>query len=142
MRDKAQSWGEKLAPPATASELKEFSDKVLSRYSINLPEDYISFLRIVNGLEFNGLVIYGTKNSELDPAASPLDFFEMNESIQKALKARAIDVVAIGEDSTGVITYEKRNDQFQYRDRIGLDRSEPFLSFEDMLKVEIYKVLD
>jgi len=31
--------------------------------------------------------------------------------------------------------------QFQYRDRIGLDKVEPFSSFEEMLKVEIEKVM-
>lgn len=137
----ANSWGEELEPPANSSELEDFVHRVQKIYSVTLPDQYKVFLQIINGLEFNGLIIYGTKNSESDPDASPLDFFYMNDVWQDSLRASMLDVIVVGEDSTGVLTYDRDAKQFQYRDRIGLDRVELFSSFEEMLKVEIEKVM-
>jgi hypothetical protein len=137
----ANGWGEELEPPVIGSELEQFIDKVQYSYSVELPEQYKEFLQLANGLEFNGLIIYGTRNSENAPDASTLDFFEMNEVFQDSSRARILDVIAVGEDSTGVLTYDKDTQQFQYRDRIGLDRVETFSSFEKILEVEIEKVM-
>lgn len=137
----ANGWGEDLEPPANRTDLKNFADRIQQSYAVDLPLQYENFLQIVNGLEFNGLIIYGTKNSESDPNASSLDFFEMNEVLQESLRASMLNVIFVGENSTGVLTYEKDAKQFQYRDRIGLDRIEPYSSFEEMLKVEIGKVI-
>ena len=86
------------------------------------------------------MIIYGTKNSE-NHHASSLDLFEMNEVLMDSLRASKLDVIVIGEDSTGLLTYDINTKQFQFRDRIGLDSAEPFSSFEEMLKVEIDKVM-
>ena len=137
----ANSWEEDLEPPASKSELNNFAEKLYKSYAVEMLSQYQSFLEIANGLEFNGLIIYGTKNSENGPDASPLDFFEMNEAFQDSLRGDMLNVVIIGEDSTGVLTYEKNISLFQYRDRIGLDRVELFPSFEKMLEIEIDKVL-
>ena len=134
----AADWKEVLEPPATTSEIKIFADKIRSLYSMELPVDYLQFLEIINGLEFNGLIIYGTKNSELDPDGSPLDLIEMNEVMRDSLRA---DMVVFGENSTGIIVYDNTEKQFQYRDRIGIDRIEPYSSFEEILKIEIEKVM-
>ena len=141
VKDTATGWGEELEPPASESEIKDFSDRLQKFYNTNLPDQYESFLRMANGLEFNGLIIYGTKNSESAPEFSQLDFFKMNEIWQGSPRARELSVIILGESSSGVLTYDKSANQFQYRDRIGLDRVEPYPSFNEMLRVEIEKVL-
>jgi len=140
IRTSAKQWSETLEPEANDSELDNFTKEVLLKYSISLPEEYINFLKVINGLEFNGLIIYGTKNSEIDPDGSPLDLIEMNEIMKNTLD-KQLGVVVIGEDSTGLITYDNNSKQFQYRDRIGIDRVQSFSSFEDMFEVEVNKVL-
>jgi hypothetical protein len=136
----ANSLGENLEPPANNSELQYFVDRVWEFFDVRLPAQYENFLQIVNGLEFNGLIIYGTKNSD-NYHASSLDLFEMNEVLMDSLRASKLDVIVIGEDSTGLLTYDINTKQFQFRDRIGLDSAEPFSSFEEVLKVEIDKVM-
>jgi len=137
----ANSWGESFEPPANKFELQKFVDRVQENFGVRFSDQYETFLQIVNGLEFNGLIIYGTKNSENDLDASSLDLFEMNEVHMDSLRTSKLDVIVIGEDSTGLLTYDMNTKQFQYRDRIGLDKVEPFSSFEEMLKVEIEKVM-
>lgn len=137
----ANSWGEELEPPVLEVELQNFSAKLQKNYSITIPLQYAMFLQIVDGLEFNGLIIYGTKKSIMDPYSSSLDFFEMNNVFQGELRDRGYDIIIIGEDSTGLLSFDNKMNQFQYRDRIGLDRVESFTSFEQMLKEEIEKVI-
>ena len=141
IRVEANRYGELLEPPATDSELNEFIDKANTVFSTDIPDEYIEFLKIVNGLEFNGLIIYGTKNSETDPNSSPLDLFEMNEMFHELDNPIISNLIVVGEDSTGVLTYDKSTKEFQYRDRIALDRIESYSSFREMLEMEVDKVL-
>jgi hypothetical protein len=50
-------------------------------------------------------------------------------------------VITVGENSTGIIVYDGVAKMFQYRDRVGLDRVQPYPSFEEMLRTEIENVL-
>lgn len=135
------AWGEELEPPATDSEIQELADRIHANYSIHLPVEYLEFLKIANGLEFNGVIIYGTKNSVVDSDASPLDLIEMNEVAKGSELGRFPGVITVGENSTGIIVYDGVAKMFQYRDRVGLDRVQPYPSFEEMLRTEIENVL-
>ncbi|SFS07081.1 YrhA family protein [Anaeromicropila populeti] len=42
--------------------MQEFQDEVFENFNYNLPEDYLQFLKCVNGIEFNGFSIYGVDN--------------------------------------------------------------------------------
>lgn len=137
----ANQWGEVLEPEASKVELQEFTEEFKIKFGLDVPTQYENFLKIVNGLEFNGFIIYGTKNSDTDPDASMLDIFEMNEIFNDSLVFNRLNVIAIGEDSSGLITFDKDTKIFQYRDRIGLDRLQQFSSFDEMLSVEIEKVI-
>ncbi|BEU01366.1 hypothetical protein OAG1_01660 [Agarivorans sp. OAG1] len=141
IRSIASEWGEVLEPPATDIEVIELVGTVRSLFSIELPKEFLSFLKLVNGLEFNGLIIYGTKNSETDLNGSSLDIVEMNEVFRESLRSDELDVIIVGEDSSGILVYESSSDKFQFRDRIGIDRVDSFSSFEDMLNIEIEKVI-
>ncbi|TDR75717.1 YrhA family protein [Photobacterium lutimaris] len=141
IRVTANRWGEVLEPEASKVELQGFTEKFKTKFGLEVPIQYEIFLKLVNGLEFNGLIIYGTKNSDNDPDASMLDIFEMNKIFNDSLMFNRLNVIAIGEDSSGLITYDKDTKKFQYRDRIGLDRVEQFSSFDEMLSVEIEKVI-
>ncbi|MDG5471379.1 YrhA family protein [Jeotgalibacillus sp. ET6] len=55
-----RAYGLFLRKPATIKEVKAFQEQVVIQLNgFDLPSDYIKFLMTVNGLEFNGLVIYG-----------------------------------------------------------------------------------
>ncbi len=141
VRVAAKKWGEVLEPGATESEIDDFVKKVERQYDAVLPEAYIDMLRIVNGLEFNGLIVYGTKDSISDLNSSPLDFFVANDSFRETRNRDAEKLLLLGETSTGLLVYDTDCKQFQYRDRIGIDRVEPYSCFEAMLETEVKKAL-
>ncbi|MCP3672960.1 MAG: SMI1/KNR4 family protein [Gammaproteobacteria bacterium] len=141
VKNKATEWGEALEPPAKNSEINELAKNVFSKYSIEIPDGYRTFLSEVNGLEFNGLIIFGTKNSEVDSDGSPINFMEMNEVMDDSIRARFPELIVIGENSTGLLTFDSSLEQFQFRDRVGLDRVDSYTSFENMLELEVFKVM-
>lgn len=60
-----QKYGGELPPPAHPKEIELLDSLVNSRFGVKLPKQYISFLSLVNGLDFNGLVVYGVDGSLL-----------------------------------------------------------------------------
>jgi hypothetical protein len=141
LKTQAKEWGAIIEPPASADEIAQFKISVKEEFQIELPCEYLEFLQIANGLEFNGLIIYGTRNSTASHDTSPLDFFEMNVLFKESYRIALSEFVVIGEDSTGILTFSSSLNQFEYRDRIGVDRVTIFPNFKELLKSEVVKVM-
>jgi hypothetical protein len=141
VKARSAKWGEVLEPCASREEILNVRKRVLEKFDVVLPEEYLDFLRLVNGLEFNGLLIYGTKNSTTDAGASPLDLVEMNDIARENVNFNLSTLIVVGEDSTGLLTYDPIKKAFQYRDRIGIDRVINFACFEELLIAELAKTL-
>ena len=58
-------FGERLNDGATDEELKMFLEEVSNQFDETKLQPYISFLKIINGFEFNGFIIYGTDSKFL-----------------------------------------------------------------------------
>ncbi|QHM88697.1 hypothetical protein DXY21_02771 [Bacillus velezensis] len=60
IRKTEAKYGDELNSPVTDKELSNFDEVVLGKLPINeISSGYKKFLQTVNGLDFNGLVIYG-----------------------------------------------------------------------------------
>ncbi|AMR46781.1 MULTISPECIES: YrhA family protein [Bacillus subtilis group] len=60
IRKTEAKYGDKLNSPVTDQEIRNFEEAVLGKFPVNeIPSGYKKFLQTVNGLDFNGLVIYG-----------------------------------------------------------------------------------
>ncbi|MFV4887593.1 YrhA family protein [Bacillus velezensis] len=60
IRKTEAKYGDELNSPVTDKELRNFEEAVLGKFPVNeIPSGYKKFLQAVNGLDFNGLVIYG-----------------------------------------------------------------------------------
>lgn len=61
-----KSFNDKLNTPATDSEVQKLRERMKESYNVDLPSEYEEFLKTVNGLDFNGLVLYGVDSYLLD----------------------------------------------------------------------------
>ncbi|MCM3188257.1 YrhA family protein [Bacillus subtilis] len=60
IRKTESKYGNELNSPVTGQEIRNFEEAVLGKFPVNeIPLEYKKFLQTVNGLDFNGLVIYG-----------------------------------------------------------------------------------
>ncbi|MBJ7987181.1 YrhA family protein [Bacillus cereus] len=61
-----KSFNDKLNTPATDTEVHRLRKHVKEKFNVDLPSEYEEFLKTVNGLDFNGLIIYGVDPSLLE----------------------------------------------------------------------------
>ena len=59
-------FGEKVNIGATEQKIHLFIKTVKDELNIDLPNEYIEVLRIINGMEFNGFILYGIDQRLLD----------------------------------------------------------------------------
>ena len=57
--DEQKKYGEKVNIGATEEEIELFFRVTKAKLNVNLPNDYKKILEQVNGLEFNGFILYG-----------------------------------------------------------------------------------
>ncbi|WP_242220621.1 YrhA family protein [Bacillus cereus group sp. BfR-BA-01380] len=76
-----KSFNDKLNTSATENEVQRLREHVKENFSIELPIEYEEFLKTVNGLDFNGLVLYGVDPSLLETERDEqiCGLIEMNE---------------------------------------------------------------
>ncbi|MGN7508321.1 YrhA family protein [Bacillus velezensis] len=82
IRKTEAKYGDELNSPVTDQEIRNFEEAVLGKFPVNeLPPGYKKFLQTVNGLDFNGLVIYGLDQELLreENDEEVYGFFETNE---------------------------------------------------------------
>ncbi|WP_163113744.1 YrhA family protein [Bacillus velezensis] len=82
IRKTEAKYGDELNSPVTDQEIRNFEEAVLGKFPVNeLPSGYKKFLQTVNGLDFNGLVIYGLDQELLreEKDEEVYGFFETNE---------------------------------------------------------------
>lgn len=61
--------GEARQGAASAEQVARAREELRSRFGAALPEEYAAFLRRCNGMDYNGLVLYGASQSEDKPGA-------------------------------------------------------------------------
>ena len=59
---KKHEFYEELPDSADDNEIERLSKKFFKVYNIDIPREYVEFLRQCNGVEFNGCIIYGSNN--------------------------------------------------------------------------------
>lgn len=59
-------YGDTLNTPASNEQIELLKKIVKEKFDHVLPEQYVNFLKTVNGLEFNGFIFYGVDSSLLE----------------------------------------------------------------------------
>ena len=88
IKQEKEIYEELINDGATASQIEKFKTNVKNRYQYDVPEEFLQFLKIVDGLEFNGFIIYGiddfilscNTNQEITGFISSNDIWYENEA--------------------------------------------------------------
>ena len=59
-------YGEKINAGASEEEIRLFLKAIKDELKVDLPNEYVKFLEVVNGIEFNGFILYGIDQRLLD----------------------------------------------------------------------------
>jgi cell wall assembly regulator SMI1 len=56
----SKKWGDQLQPPASEADLLALAEQARAEFGFSVPPEYEAFLRLHDGFEFNGCMIYGS----------------------------------------------------------------------------------
>ncbi|KAA0760082.1 YrhA family protein [Bacillus sp. SH5-2] len=125
----------KLNLPINEKELSKFRKSVVEKFGEDvLPQQYYEFLQTVNGIEFNGLIIYGIDQSFLDfkPINQVDSFFDANE-VWESIKDED-ELIFFGDSDIAWYCYNVSKKKFVELDKPSGEHMETFCDFDTMLK--------
>lgn len=129
-----EKYGSYLRNPVSDIEIKKMNHSIQQKLgNIVLPESYIEFLKKMNGLDFNGLVIYGVDKILLDK--------EVDEDIHGFIETNEIwyendwqkQYVFFGDSDTAWYCYDQKENVYVELDKPSGTFIQSFESFDVML---------
>ena len=127
-------YGEKVNDGALEKEINIFNKKVTEELNISLPNEYIKVLEIINGIEFNGFILYGIDEELLEKIP--------NQHINGLLKFNKIwyenewqkQYIFLGESNISWYVYNFLTKKFYELDNPSGTVCEEFSGFEPMVE--------
>ena len=135
-------YGSLLRKPASDTEIIKMNQTIQEKLGkIELPESYIGFLKKINGLDFNGLVIYGVDEALLD--------MEVDEEVHGFIETNEIcyendgqkQYVFYGDSDTAWYCFDLKMNVYVELDKPSGTLIQSFDSFDSMLKDALETVL-
>lgn len=137
-----EKYGGSLRSPASDKEILKMSHNIKQKLGkIVLPKQYIEFLEKVNGLDFNGLVIYGVDEALLDK--------EVDEEIHGFIETNEIwyenewlkQYIFFGDSDTAWYCYDLKESDYVELDKPSGTLIQSFESFDSMLSDALKTIL-
>ncbi|MBL5804594.1 SMI1/KNR4 family protein [Heyndrickxia sporothermodurans] len=125
----------KLNLPANENELSRFRKSVEEKFGEDvLPQQYYEFLQTVNGIEFNGLKIYGIDQNFLDskPINQVDSFFDANETWESIKDDD--ELIFFGDSDIAWYCYNVSKKSFVELDKPSGEHMETFCDFDNMIE--------
>ncbi|TVX94881.1 YrhA family protein [Cohnella terricola] len=121
--------------PANGNELSGFRKSIVEKFGEDvLPQQYYKFLQTVNGIEFNGLKIYGIDQFLLDsiPINQVDSFFDANETWESINGED--ELIFFGDSDIAWYCYNVSSKSFVELDKPSGEHMETFCDFDTMLE--------
>lgn len=116
---KKHEFCEELPDSADDNEIERLSEAFYKACDIDIPREYVEFLRQCNGVEFNGCIIYGSNNI----IENQLDYDYIAE-----------DYIIFAEYDMGWFCMEKSSGKYCELDKPSAQEMQMFETLESMLK--------
>lgn len=113
-------------------EARVFIKKVKKEFKAALPEAYLNVLKVVNGVEYNGFILYGVDESILksEPTQAVNGFIDNNEILYEDEWEK--HYLFLGESSMSLYAYDVEAKKYYELDNPSGDVCEEFPDFEQM----------
>jgi hypothetical protein len=129
-----EKYGSTLTNPASDTEIIKMNHTIQQKLgNIILPKSYIEFLKKVNGLDFNGLVIYGVDENLLEKEVDEVihGFIETNELWYENDWQK--QYIFLGDSDTAWYCYDRKENAYVELDKPSGTLIQSFKSFDSML---------
>ncbi|MDR7115572.1 YrhA family protein [Caulobacter sp. BE254] len=129
--------GEVRQGPASADDINRLRTALHAEFGAVLPQDYALFLRHANGLDYNGLVLYGATQSQVAPG--PGGFWQglcaANHLWREGPGPE--NLLILGETDLDLLTVTLAGAEPSQRDKVSGELTSAFESVMDLLEAVI-----
>jgi hypothetical protein len=134
VRSDQEKYGEASQGPATPDAVARAREAVQARFGATLPADFAAFLERANGVDYNGVVIYGANQSEAAPG--PNGFWQGVVAANAAWRDGPghEEYLVLGETDMDLLTVDLSGADPVLRDKVSSDVNETFGSVADAIE--------
>lgn len=127
-------YGEKVNGGATEKDIQALNKSLADETKVNLPDEYIKILYKINGIEFNGFILYGVDEELLDesPNQHVNGILENNKMWYENEWQR--QYLFVGESNISWYVYDLTTKKYYELDNPSGSVCEEFSSFEYLLE--------
>lgn len=134
IRRVSAKFGDTLNEGISDKESEVLLSSVEEELQVSLPEAYIVFLKLINGLEFNGFILYGADKELLEKTS--------NQRINGLIDNNKVwydnewekEYLFLGDSSISWYVYEAENGSYLELDKPSGDEILEFSCFDEMLE--------
>ena len=132
--------GEVVQPPGSLDAIKLVRDNLRKAFDATLPPDVAAFLTKTNGLDYNGLVIYGCSQSPERPG--PGGFWQGLIEANRLWRDGSVSAfLIIGETDMDLLTVDLTGRDATLRDKVSHDVNERFDTVSGMIETVLKRRL-
>ncbi|MGN7940312.1 YrhA family protein [Virgibacillus sp. 6R] len=126
--------GAELNGAASDEDIEKFKKKVNEKLNVELPLEYIRFLQVINGLEFNGYTIYGIDQElvEKKPKNKIDGFIDSNQVWHEVEHQK--QYLFFGDGSLSWYVLDKEMKRYKLIAKPEGDELEDFNGFDEMIE--------
>lgn len=129
-----KTYGEKLNNGATKEELDIFKDALKKELDVSLPNEYETFLSLVNGIEFNGFILYGIDDYLLKNERNQISTGMLESNKLFYDNAYQKQYLFLGESSISWFVYKLSNQTYHILDNPSGSEILSFLKLQQLLE--------
>jgi hypothetical protein len=133
------SRGYLMQPPCKPGELETLRYELKQRFRMDVPRGYEDLLRITNGIDFNGTLIFAAKTTP--HVNRPGKVIEGLIEANDIRRENADQLLIFGESGMEMYAYNLQTDTWGIVDEVSLDLYERFNSFDDLIATALRKRL-
>lgn len=132
-----ENYGLKMQPPCEECSLLRLKEQVRKEFDAELPDDYSRFLAGTNGMDHNGIVIYGSETSQIEGFDDRLidGLIDANKTHRDIDSLKDFLVVGMSDDR--LFVFDPKESDYKALDSASLASFESYSSFDEMLNKAI-----
>jgi len=131
--EEERQFGSTLQPPCTEAQIGTLVTRAKKELQATPPEDYLEFLKLTNGLDWNGVVVYSSETVSIvkHPDRSIAGLVEMNLNYRD--DARFSDLLVLGSSGMDIYTYRVSTEIYEVIDEVPHELIETLTTFDELM---------
>ncbi|WP_321388360.1 YrhA family protein [uncultured Enterococcus sp.] len=137
LREKAKQFDEDLNRGVYEDEIRVFNLHTNMKLKFSFPEEYTNSLKVINGFDFNGCVLYGIDEEYLITPPNQTDIGAIDNNLVWQ-ELNEPNYIFLGDENMSWFVYDRISMSFRMLDKPSATKLEEYFSFEELFE----KILD